>query len=66
MCVPGVLDGRQWLRQRQQHLQQALDADPSPDQRLVIEAELAKVRAELRRSAGWRHWLLWGFRRPGP
>jgi hypothetical protein len=60
------MDGRQWLRQRRQHLQQALEADPSPEQRAAIEAELEKVRDELRRSSGWRQWLLWGFRRPGP
>jgi hypothetical protein len=64
--VSGVMDGHQWLRQRRRHLEQALDDNPTPEERAVIEAELERVRAELRRSGGWRQWLLWGARRPGP
>jgi hypothetical protein len=63
--MPGVVDGHQWLRQRRRYLEGALDAAPSPEERAAIEAELQMVRAELRRSSGWRHWFLWGVRRPG-
>jgi hypothetical protein len=58
--VPGVIDGRHWLRQRIATLEEALQAELTADQRAPIEAELTMVRAELARRRGWRHWLLWG------
>jgi hypothetical protein len=63
--VAGVIDGRKWLQERLQSLQVQLDAEPSEDQRQVLEAEIQKVRAEL--GAGTRRlrrWLLWGARPP--
>jgi hypothetical protein len=61
--MPGVIDSRHWLRQRIGHLEELLRNDPPPEQRQAIEAELAQAREELRRSAGWVRWLLWGARR---
>jgi predicted anti-sigma-YlaC factor YlaD len=61
--VSGIIDGRQWLEQRQKHLQAELDAGPPDDRRAAIEAELERVRAEV--AAGRRRrrrWLLWGGR----
>jgi len=61
--VPGIIDGRRWLRQRIAHLEERLQAeDPSTEERAQLETELAEAKAELRRSAGWARWLLWGAR----
>jgi hypothetical protein len=60
--MPGVIDSRHWLRQRISHLEELLAKDPPPEQRQLIEAELASAREELRRSRGWVRWLLWGSR----
>jgi hypothetical protein len=51
--MPGVINGRQWLRQRIRHLEELLRSDPPPEQRALVEAELAQAREELRRSYGW-------------
>jgi hypothetical protein len=51
--MPGVINGRQWLRQRIRHLEELLRGDPPAEQRQAIEAELAQARLELRRSYGW-------------
>jgi hypothetical protein len=64
--MPGVIDSRRWLRQRIEHLEELLEADPPAEQRAGIEAELAQARMELQRSSPWRRWLLWGTRPPGP
>jgi hypothetical protein len=61
--MPGVIDGRRWLRQRIQHLEEALAGDPPAELRPQLEAELAEARAELHRTGTWRRWLLWGARR---
>jgi hypothetical protein len=61
--MPGVIDGRRWLRQRIAHLEEALQSDPPAGQRQQLEAELAGARQELRRTGGWRRWLLFGARR---
>jgi hypothetical protein len=61
--MPGVIDGRRWLRQRIAHLEEMLRDDPPAEQRPHIEAELARARAELRSTGSWRRWLLWGARR---
>ncbi len=58
--MPGVINGRHWLRQRIHHLEELLRGDPPPEQREVIEAELAQARQELRRSHGWAGWFLRG------
>ncbi len=58
--MPGVIDSRKWLRQRITHLEELLQSDPPDEQRQVIQAELDQARAELRRTSGWRRWLLWG------
>jgi hypothetical protein len=63
--VPEVIDGRRWLRQRIEQLEQQLGADPPADQRPQLEAELTEAKAELRRMSGWRYWLLFGARQPG-
>jgi hypothetical protein len=55
--MPGVIDGRRWLRQRIQHLETVLGDNPPPEQRPQLEAELAAARAELRRHGGWLRWL---------
>jgi hypothetical protein len=59
--MPGVINRRQWLRQRIRHLEELLRDDPAPEQRELIEAELAQARQEIRRSYGWGSL----FRRPG-
>jgi len=61
--VPGVIDGRRWLRQRIAQLEELLAGDPPADQRAQIEAELDEAKAELHRTSGWRRWLLFGARR---
>jgi hypothetical protein len=61
--MPGVIDSRHWLRQRISHLEGLLRSDLPPEQRQAVEAELGQARDELRRSAGWVRWLLWGARR---
>jgi hypothetical protein len=62
-AVPGVIDGRRWLRQRIARLEDLLGGDPPAEQRAQLETELAEAKAELHRMAGWRRWLLWGARR---
>jgi hypothetical protein len=57
--VPGVIDGRRWLRQRIQVLEAELAAGPSEPERTVLEAELQQAKAELHRRGRWRVWL-WG------
>ena len=56
--MPGVIDGRRWLRQRIEHLETMLGRDLPPDQRQLMEAELERARSELRRLR-WR-WLFRG------
>jgi hypothetical protein len=58
--MPGVIDGRRWLRQRIEHLETVLGDNPPAEQRAQLEAELAAAKAELRRTGSWRRWLLWG------
>ncbi len=64
--MPGIIDGRRWLRQRIAHLEALLEEGPPPEQRVALEAELETARAELGRAGAWRRWLLWGARRPTP
>jgi hypothetical protein len=59
--VAGVIDGRRWLRQRIQHLEARLEDDLSDAQRAEVQAELDRIRAELRHERR-RRWLLWGPR----
>ncbi len=58
--MPGVIDGRRWLRQRISYLEGVLSEDPPAEQRAQLETELAQARAELRRTHGWARWLFWG------
>jgi hypothetical protein len=59
--MPGVIDGRRWLRQRIAHLEAAISADPPDEQRARLQTELEAARAELRRTRRWFGWL-WGPR----
>jgi hypothetical protein len=59
--VPGVIDGRRWLRQRVQHLEAQLQAEQSEAQRAQLQIELDRARAELGRTRR-RRWLFWGAR----
>jgi hypothetical protein len=58
--MSGVINSRHWLRQRIRHLEELLRDNPPPEQRGLIEAELAKAQQELRRSYGWAGWFLRG------
>jgi hypothetical protein len=54
--VPGLIDGRGWLRQRIARLEEALRGDLPDEQRAAVEAELQQARGELRWSRV-RRWL---------
>jgi hypothetical protein len=55
--MPGIVSGRAWLSERRRFLQEELAKDPPPQQRTVLEAELATVEQELKVSRG--HWWRW-------
>jgi hypothetical protein len=57
--VPGVIDGRRWLRQRIEHLEAELQSGPTEAERVQLQAQLDQARDELRRSR-LRRWLFWG------
>jgi hypothetical protein len=64
--VSGIIDGKQWLQERVKHLTAQLEADPTDEQRVLVETELEQLRAELGSSRGrFRRWLVWGGRLPG-
>lgn len=54
--MPGIVEGRKWLQTRLAFLQERLDAGPPEPERTEIEAEIAALRAEMRRHSPW-HWL---------
>jgi len=57
--VPGIIDGRAWLTQRQRFLRDELAKQPDDQHRSALEAELAAVEDELGASRRrWWHWLL--------
>ena len=61
--MAGIIDGRQWVKARLEHLQGLLDGDPTDEERAAIEAEMAQLQTES--AAGRRRfgrWLLWGGR----
>lgn len=61
--MAGILDGRQWLEERLRHLEARLDEGPPDDERALIEAEIERLRVEMRSSGRrFRRWLLWGGR----
>jgi hypothetical protein len=59
--MPGVIDGRRWLRQRIQHLEAQLREEVSEARRSQLSSELEQARTELRRERR-RRWLWWGSR----
>ncbi len=59
--MAGIIDGREWLRERIDHLEVMLSDDLltdglGTDQRDAVEAELARLREELGRSRRRRRW----------
>lgn len=61
--MAGIVDGRQWLEERLRHLEAQLNEDPPDDQRKVIEAEIERLRVEVRSSRRrFSRWLMWGGR----
>ena len=61
--MAGIVDGRQWLQERLRHLEAELANDPPDDQRELIEAEIERLRAEVRSSRRrFRWWLMLGGR----
>jgi hypothetical protein len=62
--VSGIVDRREWLRQRVRHLETFLEGDISDEQRAAAEAALAEAREQLSHGRNWRRWLLWGARPP--
>jgi len=65
--MSGIIDGKKWLENRLAHLQAQLQ-DPmlSEDDRKVIEAEAAELKAELTASRRrFRRFIFWGGRPTG-
>src|ERR1700738_4560405 len=65
--MPGIISGGAWLSDRRHFLQEELakDPPPAPDQRAVLEAELAAVNQQLAdRKRHWWRSLRWGSRPP--
>ena len=65
--MSGIIDGRKWLENRLAHLQTQLQ-DPmlSEDDRKIIEAESAELKAELTASRRrFRRFIFWGGRPTG-
>ncbi len=61
--VAGIIDGRQWVKQRLEHLRGLLEANPTDEQRKAIEAEIAALEPEATASRRrFRRWLIWGGR----
>jgi hypothetical protein len=58
MDVSGVVDNRRWLRTRLETLEQARQGQLSADDRQAVDAEIERLRDELRRHRRW--WMLWG------
>ncbi len=63
--MPGIVDGKAWLVQRRQFLNDELAKDGDASRRAAIEAELVTVEEELaeKRRHSWR-WMFWGARPP--
>ena len=57
--MSGIIEGRAWLTERRQFLQEELAKDPPEDQRVILESELAAVNQELasKRHRWWRRFL---------
>jgi hypothetical protein len=65
--MSGIIDGRKWLEDRLAHLQTQLQ-DPmlGEEDRKVIEAESAELKAELTASRRhFRRFIFWGGRPAG-
>ncbi len=60
--MPGIINSRQWLKERRRALEAELQKELPDEQRQVIEAELARVGAEAEQSRHrwWRRWIFWG------
>ena len=60
--MPGIINSRQWLKERRRALEAELDKELPDDQRQAVEAELDRVRAEADRTrrGWWRRWIFWG------
>jgi hypothetical protein len=65
--MPGIIDGKAWLENRLAHLQTQLqDHGLSDDDRKVLEAEAAELKAELASSRRrFRRFIFWGGRPTG-
>jgi hypothetical protein len=65
--MPGIIDGKAWLENRLAHLQTQLqDPGLSDDDRKVLEAESAELKAELASSRRrFRRFIFWGGRPTG-
>ena len=62
--VAPIIEGRKWVEDRLHHLHELLDAGPTEDERRLIEAEIAALQEEARRSRhGLLRWL-WPGGRP--
>ena len=57
--MAGIVEGGNWLRTRLRHLEAALAAEPDPEKRAPIEAELQALQAEQHQHHGWRAVLRW-------
>jgi hypothetical protein len=63
--MAGIINGRDWLKQRLQHLEAALQANPSDEERAAIQSEIDELRAEAKAGRGrFRRWVIWGGRTP--
>jgi hypothetical protein len=60
----GIIDRREWLRQRVRHLETFLEGDISDEQRASAEAALEDARDQLRYRPAWFRWLLGGGHLP--
>ncbi|MCA1656725.1 MAG: hypothetical protein LC713_03285, partial [Actinobacteria bacterium] len=50
--MAGIIDGRQWLRDRVSHLRALLDGDPTAEERAAIEAEMDQLLVEASEEGG--------------
>jgi len=59
--VPGIINSRQWLKERQRVLRAELEKELPAEQRQAIEAELARLQpeADQTRRRWWRRWIFW-------
>jgi hypothetical protein len=65
--MSGIIDGKAWLENRLAHLQTQLqDPGLGDDERKVLEAESAELKAELASSRRrFRRFIFWGGRPTG-